>query len=118
MKSAFPADLLVTFSHKIIKGICNLRANNFHIPTNPNEDVLMVGPGTGIAPFRSFWQQREYLKKNMKGTINLFKRPCSRKGAQRVTICNMYGIYINCKINSLYCKFFIIIILKSDKYYI
>jgi sulfite reductase (NADPH) flavoprotein alpha-component len=35
---------------------------HFHLPESVDKDIIMVGPGTGIAPFRSFIQERAVRK--------------------------------------------------------
>ncbi len=40
-------------------GIYFHAANHFRLPTDLTKPVIMVGPGTGIAPFRAFLEERE-----------------------------------------------------------
>lgn len=48
--------------------------DNFRLPANPETPVIMIGPGTGIAPFRAFMQQREAIGATGKNWL-LFGNP-------------------------------------------
>lgn len=58
-------------------------APNFRMPDKEDVPIVMVGPGTGIAPFRGFWLQRFASAKNQPhkrfGSMTLFfgcRLPC------------------------------------------
>ncbi|KAK3106113.1 hypothetical protein FSP39_013027, partial [Pinctada imbricata] len=81
---------------------CAIReAPLFHLPEDATLPIIMVGTGTGIAPFRSFWQQRQVDRETLPSPFGNTKRWGDMDiyfGCRQSTVDNIYGAELDvCK---------------------
>ncbi|KAG0700433.1 hypothetical protein DFH29DRAFT_931907 [Suillus ampliporus] len=77
-------------SHKvedIYKIPVHVRRSTFRLPTNPKTPVIMVGPGTGVAPFRGFVQER----------VALARRTIEKNGPDALADWGQVSLFYGCR---------------------
>ncbi|KLO17258.1 riboflavin synthase domain-like protein [Schizopora paradoxa] len=71
----------------IYKVPVHVRRSTFRLPTNPKTPVIMIGPGTGVAPFRGFIQER----------VALARRTVEKNGAEALADWGNLWLFYGCR---------------------
>jgi len=71
----------------IYKSPVHVRRSTFRLPTNPKTPVIMIGPGTGVAPFRGFVQER----------VAMARRTIEKNGAEGLNDWGKIYLYFGCR---------------------
>ncbi|KAK7464708.1 hypothetical protein VKT23_005914 [Stygiomarasmius scandens] len=71
----------------IYKAPIHVRRSTFRLPTNPKSPVIMIGPGTGVAPFRGFVQER----------VALARRSIERNGPDALADWGTITLFYGCR---------------------
>lgn len=71
----------------IYKSPIHVRRSTFRLPTNPKSPVIMIGPGTGVAPFRGFVQER----------VALARRSIEKNGPDALADWGRISLFYGCR---------------------
>ncbi|KAJ7465321.1 putative cytochrome P450 oxidoreductase [Mycena latifolia] len=74
-------------SDTIYKSPIHVRRSTFRLPTNPKSPVIMIGPGTGVAPFRGFVQER----------VALARRSLEKNGPDALADWGRISLFYGCR---------------------
>ncbi|KAG9080152.1 NADPH-cytochrome P450 reductase [Ceratobasidium sp. 370] len=69
------------------KAPIHVRRSTFRLPTNPKTPVIMIGPGTGVAPFRGFVQER----------VALARKAVEKNGPDALADWGQISLYYGCR---------------------
>ncbi|KAF8909007.1 hypothetical protein CPB84DRAFT_118385 [Gymnopilus junonius] len=69
------------------KAPIHVRRSTFRLPTNPKSPVIMIGPGTGVAPFRGFIQER----------VALARRSLDKNGPDALNDWGRISLFYGCR---------------------
>ncbi|OCH91889.1 cytochrome P450 oxidoreductase [Obba rivulosa] len=71
----------------VYKAPIHVRRSTFRLPTNPKSPVIMIGPGTGVAPFRGFVQER----------VAMARRTIEKNGPEGLADWGNIRLYFGCR---------------------
>lgn len=70
-EKSFEEDLnALSLTEKPQVSIFTRTVGHFHLPANCNTPIIMIGPGTGVAPFIGYLQHRSWLQDQMEDKLN------------------------------------------------
>ncbi|TIC34932.1 NADPH-dependent cytochrome P450 oxidoreductase [Wallemia mellicola] len=65
----------------------HVRRSNFRLPNSPKIPIIAIGPGTGVAPFRGFVQERVHLARRYK----------EKKGEEALNDWGKFYLFYGCR---------------------